>query len=167
MSYRVLMYIYRKEGTSPEQFREYYETKHVPLIRRLAGDNFPTSHTRNYIGFVPHENSNPAPAPTGTGGDERVRTAEKLMAGEAPAGEYIPMVLQGEPISFGWDVCTILECTNETHFRDFMAVLMDEDNAKALVEDEEVFMDRSKFEIVILGEKATTVNNNWTEKKAE
>ena len=52
MSYRVLMYIYRKEGTSPEQFKDYYESKHVPLIQLLSGDLFPTSHIRNYIGHV-------------------------------------------------------------------------------------------------------------------
>ncbi|SPN99928.1 uncharacterized protein DNG_02780 [Cephalotrichum gorgonifer] len=172
MSYSVLMYIYRKEGTSPEQFKQYYETKHVPVIQRLSGDLFPTLHSRHYIGYVPQSQSGSTPTPplaadtpTGTGGDERVRTAEKLLAGSASAGDHVPMVVQGQPADFGWDVCTILTYTNETHFREFMAVLMDEKNAKTLADDEEIFMDRSKFKAVILGENLTTVNHSWTEKK--
>lgn len=170
MSYSVLMYIYRKEGTSPEQFKDYYETKHVPVIQRLSGNLFPTSHSRHYIGYVPQAGSSPsstaADLSTGTGGDERVRTAEKLLAGSASAGDHVPMVVQGQPADFGWDVCTILTYTSETHFREFMAVLMDEKNAKTLADDEEVFMDRSKFNAVILGEELTTVNQSWSEKKA-
>lgn len=172
MSYSVLMYIYRKEGVSPEQFKEHYETKHVPIIQRLSGNLFPTSHSRHYMGYVPQGGATaghaPAAAdpPTDTGGDERVRTAEKLLAGSASAGEYVPMVVQGQPADFGWDVCTILTYTNEAHFREFMAVLMDEGNAKTLADDEEIFMDRSKFKAVILGENLTTVNHSWVEKKA-
>jgi hypothetical protein len=32
MSYRVLMFISRKDGTSPEEFKDYYEKSHVKLI---------------------------------------------------------------------------------------------------------------------------------------
>lgn len=171
MSYSVLMYIYRKEGTSPEQFKDYYETKHVPVIQRLSGSLFPTLHSRHYMGYVPQAGAGgPTPASvdasTSSGGDERVRTAEKLLAGSASAGDHVPMVVQGQPADFGWDVCTILTYTNETHFREFMAVLMDEKNAKILADDEETFMDRSKFKAVILGENLTTVNHSWTENKA-
>lgn len=170
MSYSVLMYIYRKEGTSPEQFKEYYETKHVPLIQRLSGDLFPTLHSRHYIGYIPQAGRCAASAATdssaNTGGDERVRTAEKLLAGIAPAGDHVPMVVQGQPADFGWDVCSIITYINEAHFREFMAVLMDQENAKALADDEEIFMNRSKFKAVIMGENLTTVNHSWAEKKA-
>jgi len=175
MSYSVLMQIYRKEGTTPEQFKEYYETKHVPVIQRISGDLFPTLHSRHYVGYVPQAaaatpNTDADPVPTNAdnsaGGDERVKTAAKLLAGSASAGEYVPMVVQGQPSDFGWDVCTVLTYASAAHFQAFMAVLMDEKNAKILADDEEHFMDRSKFRAVILGETLTTVNNNWSEKKS-
>ena len=71
------------------------------------------------------------------------------------------MVVQGAASHFDWDVCTILTYTNETHFREFMATLMNPANAKLLADDEEVFMDRSKFRAVILGENLVTVNEEW------
>ena len=170
MPYSVLVYIYRKKGTSPKQFKEHYETKHVPIIQRLSGNLFPMSHSRHYMAYVPQTGSTPASAAVdpsaGTGGDERVGTAERLLAGSTSVGAYVPMVVQGQPADFGWDVCTIATYTNETHFREFMAVLMDEKNAKILTDDEEVFTDRSKFKAVILGENLTTVNHSWSEKKA-
>lgn len=37
----------RREGTTPEQFREHYEQVHAPLIMGHYGDLF-TSYTRNF-----------------------------------------------------------------------------------------------------------------------
>jgi hypothetical protein len=73
------------------------------------------------------------------------------------------MVVMGTPADFDWDVCSIITYTNETHFREFMAVLMEEKAAKTLAEDEEIFMDRSKFRAVILGDVQKTTNDRWTE----
>ena len=41
MVYNILMFAYRKPGTTPEHFRTYYDTVQVPLIRELAGAAFP------------------------------------------------------------------------------------------------------------------------------
>lgn len=175
MSYNVLMQLYRKEGTTPEHFKAYYETTHVPVIQRLSGDLFPTSHSRHYIAYVPQATSTPTmshPAPgteadatggRGGGGDQRVKAAAKLLSGSVSAGDSVPMVVQGQPKDFGWDVCTVLRFGSAKHFQAFMAVLMDEENAKVLAEDEEKFMDRSKFKCVILGETLTTLNERWEE----
>lgn len=32
-----------------EEFKDYYENKHLPMARSLIGDRFPKSHVRNYI----------------------------------------------------------------------------------------------------------------------
>ena len=39
--------IYRKPGTTPEHFRNHYETKHVPFVKRLMGKDL-NRYIRNY-----------------------------------------------------------------------------------------------------------------------
>lgn len=45
--YKVLAFIRRKPGLSPDRFREYYETQHVPLIERLTPPM--AAYKRNYL----------------------------------------------------------------------------------------------------------------------
>jgi hypothetical protein len=165
MPYCVVMYVYRKKGTSPEQFKEYYETTHVPCIQRLSGHLFPTSHVRHYIGYMPQAVTS-QPNTTGstgsTGGDHRVEAAFDLLEGSA-SSPNVPIVVMGQPADFEWDACSIITYTNEIHFREFMAVLTDEGNAKILAEDEERFMDRARFQAVILGDVRQTINDSWEE----
>jgi hypothetical protein len=49
MPYAVLIFGTRKAGLSPEEFKDYYENKHIPLVKSLTGDQFPKSNTRHYI----------------------------------------------------------------------------------------------------------------------
>ena len=35
--YRVLFAMYRKEGSSPEDFAAHYRDTHIPITRRFAG----------------------------------------------------------------------------------------------------------------------------------
>jgi len=49
MPYSVLIFGIRKAGLSPEEFKDYYENKHIPLLKSLLGDQFAKSHTRYYI----------------------------------------------------------------------------------------------------------------------
>lgn len=49
MQIRILIFLARKQGTTPEFFKNYMETKHVPLIRSITGSHFALSHTRNYL----------------------------------------------------------------------------------------------------------------------
>lgn len=41
MTYSVLIFAYRKPGTTPEQFRAHYEGKHVPLVKEIGGEYVP------------------------------------------------------------------------------------------------------------------------------
>lgn len=41
-------FLNRKEGISVEEFRNYYENIHTPLLVRLFGPAFPTAHRRHY-----------------------------------------------------------------------------------------------------------------------
>lgn len=38
MTYSVLIFAYRKLGTTPEQFRAHYEGKHMPLVKEIGGE---------------------------------------------------------------------------------------------------------------------------------
>jgi uncharacterized protein (TIGR02118 family) len=44
---KMVFFFTRKAGLTPEQFREYYETKHVPLALSLLP--FFADYTRNYV----------------------------------------------------------------------------------------------------------------------
>lgn len=48
MAFRAMLVIFRKPDISPEAFKEHYEEIHVPLLKSLAGNEFP-KHTRNYV----------------------------------------------------------------------------------------------------------------------
>jgi uncharacterized protein (TIGR02118 family) len=45
---KIVIFIKRRDGLSREQFVDYYEKRHVPLIRKLVG-GFLEGYTRNYI----------------------------------------------------------------------------------------------------------------------
>lgn len=48
MPNRLIILAVRKEGMSFENFREHYETVHIPLMQKLGGKLFPISHHRRY-----------------------------------------------------------------------------------------------------------------------
>lgn len=68
MAYTVLMFVYRKAGTTPDQFKQHYEQSHVPLMKTLAGEAFPLHHTRRYIQRQADEDENVGAANTGDTG---------------------------------------------------------------------------------------------------
>lgn len=44
-----ILFISRKDGMSPDEFKEYYESKHIPLVESLVPMNLVTSYTRNFV----------------------------------------------------------------------------------------------------------------------
>lgn len=47
--FQLLMFGRRKEGLTPDQYRDHYENVHIPLMRNLTGDTFPLTHERHYV----------------------------------------------------------------------------------------------------------------------
>lgn len=47
--FTTIVFVTRKPGLSPAEFKDYYENTHVPLLQSLAGSLFPISHTRHYL----------------------------------------------------------------------------------------------------------------------
>lgn len=52
MTYTIVDLIRRKQDITPEQFRNYYNNVHVPLLKLLMGDTFPLTHTRHYVSRI-------------------------------------------------------------------------------------------------------------------
>lgn len=136
MVYSVLIFAYRKPGTTPEQFKAHYENSHVPLVRKLAGAHFPLAHTRRYI----HRSQGQAESST-----ERNATT--------PAS-----VLIGSQADFDYDAFAELVFKDETAFQTFMGVMQKPENAAEVAADEEQFLDRSKMTVVLVGDTTTMTN---------
>lgn len=49
MTYRLLIFLHRKPGTTHAEFRDHYERVHIPLTRELTGSSFPSLHARRYV----------------------------------------------------------------------------------------------------------------------
>ncbi|KAI1404956.1 EthD domain-containing protein [Hypoxylon fuscum] len=133
MTYSVLVFAYRKPGTTPEQFKAHYEGSHVPLLRELAGPHFPLSHTRRYI----HR--------SGGQGEGTKRNAT------TPAS-----VLIGSQEDFDYDAFAELNFEDATAFQTFFGVMQQPDIAAKVAADEEHFLDRSRMPVVVLGETNVT-----------
>lgn len=47
--FQLLMFGRRKEGLTPDQYRDHYENVHIPLMLNLTGSTFPLTHERHYV----------------------------------------------------------------------------------------------------------------------
>lgn len=122
------MYLWRLPTLSPTSFRTHYETVHLPLVRSLAGEAFPTHHKRIYTARAaepPHE-------------------AQTLpLPGRDPA--------QSKRF-FDWDVVVEMSFETPEKMQEMLGAVMREDVAKKLREDEERFLDQGRAEVVIVEE---------------
>ncbi|KAL0931205.1 uncharacterized protein CTRU02_213940 [Colletotrichum truncatum] len=55
MTFRMLLFLHRKEGITHAEFKDHYEYVHVPLTRELTGSLFPLLHSRKYIERSPDD----------------------------------------------------------------------------------------------------------------
>ncbi|ROW11983.1 hypothetical protein VPNG_05169 [Cytospora leucostoma] len=133
MTYSVLIFAYRKPGTTPEQFRAHYEGSHVPLVKEIAGEHFPLSHTRRYL----H------------------RTESKVEDTERNANSPAT-VLSGTQAEFDYDAIAELTFADAGAFQTFFGLVQQPENAARIAADEEKFLDRSKVPVVVLGETLVT-----------
>jgi hypothetical protein len=89
-----LIFVTRKPTLSPDAFKDYYENKHIPLLRSLAGPIFPISHTRRYLA------RDPTPP------------------------DYPPRVILGNPDGFDYDAFAEATFENEDMLREFQKVMV-------------------------------------------
>ncbi|KAI0553954.1 EthD domain-containing protein [Xylaria curta] len=134
MPYSVLIFAYRKPGTTPEQFKAHYEGSHVPLVRELARASFPLSHARRYL----HRSENQADSNT-------VRNLS------TPA-----TVLIGTQDDFDYDAIAELTFEDAAAFQTFFGRMQQPEIAAKIAADEEKFLDRTRMPVVVLGDTTET-----------
>ncbi|KAJ5992800.1 hypothetical protein N7451_008524 [Penicillium sp. IBT 35674x] len=135
MPSKILAHAYRKPGVSTEDFKKHYEA-HVDLIKRLSGDDFPLSHKRTYI----------------------VRqTVDVVPEGATSSNATTPaVVLVGQQSEFDFDAYAELTFTDEQALHAFVQKIRAPEAADQIAADEELFLDRSKFAVVVLGDVSET-----------
>ncbi|KAI1113886.1 EthD domain-containing protein [Nemania sp. NC0429] len=136
MPYSALVFVYRKAGTTPEQFKAYYDEIHVPLLLELTGSTFPLAHKRHYIqrqSGQKQDDQDTARNPT------------------TPATVHV-----GTQEDFDYDVIVELTFEDESAYHTFFGVMRQPENAAKIVADEEMFIDRSRLIIVGVGSTVTT-----------
>ena len=119
MSFSVLVFLWRKPGLTPGEFKDYYEAKHLPLFASLAGSLYPKSHARIYpTRQLAAEN---------TGSDnDNIR--------------YPATVFQGNADTFDFDVVVTMVFESEEAFRHFLARITAPEVAEKIRADEENFL---------------------------
>ncbi|KAI1128711.1 EthD domain-containing protein [Nemania abortiva] len=130
MTYSVLVFLSRKPGTTPEQFRDYYAGSHMPMFRKLAGIHFPARHIQRYIHRTATSSDSNTPRNSST-----------------PASVFL-----GTQADFDYDVVVTLEFKDEATFQAHLDYIQQPDIAAIIAADEERFLDRSQTRAAVLGE---------------
>ncbi|KAJ2997229.1 hypothetical protein NUW58_g714 [Xylaria curta] len=130
MTYSLLVFLSRKPGTTPEQFRKYYADSHLPMVRQLTGSHFPILHTQRYV----HR--------TETSGDGNTQRNPSTPA----------TIFLGKQSDFDYDVVVTLEFKDAAAFNAHYEYVQQPDIAAKIVADEERFLDRSQTLTAVLGD---------------
>jgi hypothetical protein len=127
MTFSFLLFITRKPTLSPAEFKTHWDTKHIELLKAIAGDAFPLTHTRRYIARTNQNDAWPA------------------------------AVLVGAQQDFTYDGIAELVFPDEAAFQTFFGVVSEPGAAARIAADEEAFIVRGEMRAVVLGETAVTV----------
>ena len=123
MTFTVLLVLYRKPSLAPAAFRAHYETRHLPLLRELAGPTFPLRHVRHYVA-----------------------------RDEDRAPDYPATALIGAPSDFAYDALTELVFADAAAFAEFSTTTGTPEARARLAEDEAEFMAEGTMRAVVVGE---------------
>lgn len=170
MTYSVLIFTYRKPGTTPEQFRAHYESSHVPLIKEIVGKYvkyfvqglslFSVSAAASFHGHTVlttalsvrkrpsgHQLTptleNPRHFPLSHTRRYIHRTVGKAEGTERNA-KSPASVLMGTQADFEYDALAELTFPDAGAFQTFFSIAQQPKNAARIAADEEKFLDRSK-----------------------
>ncbi|KAF1947663.1 hypothetical protein EJ02DRAFT_1484 [Clathrospora elynae] len=129
MTYTVVLFITRNPDLNFEQFRDYYEYKHIPLSHSLLAAHWPIDFKRRYL----------------------ARITRKGFGGPANP-DRPPLMLRGEMNELDCDCIAEMSFSNEAHFQCFYKKVYEKENAAILVKDEERFMEQGKMQVIVVGE---------------
>ncbi|KAJ0165226.1 hypothetical protein CTA2_11953 [Colletotrichum tanaceti] len=96
MAYRLLLFLYRKDGITHAEFRDHYEYIHIPLTRELTGSLFPSLHARRYIERSPDGGANVLVGDKSAAGDECDAVVEIAFRDEEAARAFFAATNNGE-----------------------------------------------------------------------
>jgi hypothetical protein len=136
MTFNVIAHVWRKPGTTMEEFAEYYENKHIPLIYDLAGSKFPLHHIRHYV-----RRNSPDPA---------------ITTGELSNLQTFATLFKDKPDGVDYDVMVEMAFEDKAAWEAFVGVFALPDAAAKLAEDEAKFVDGSKTSIFLVSHTATS-----------
>ncbi|KAL2867519.1 EthD domain-containing protein [Aspergillus lucknowensis] len=128
MTFTIAVFVTRKPGLTPSDFRNHWENKHIPLLQRLGGSLFPLNHSRHYL------------------------AREETVDGDGGYCDFPVTPLVGESADFTYDGFAVVTFASESAFRGFLSVMISDE----VQEDEERFTDREKMRAVVLGEVRVT-----------
>jgi hypothetical protein len=133
MTYSILLFVTRRPGSTPEQFKDHYENVHLPLAQKLCGTaHWPIKFTRRYIARITRR---------GFGG---------------PANpDNPPLLLRGDAQDIDYDCIADMTFESETAFQAFYRKIYERDVAKVLAADEKLFLEVGKTRVVVVGETVT------------
>ena len=126
MAFTILLFVSRNPTLTPAEFMNYWDNNHVKLLKSIAGDKFPITHTRRYIARA--ENNKAWPA----------------------------SVLLGTQDDFTYDGIAELTFSDEAAFQSFYTLFTEPETAAKIAADEEVFAVRETLKAVVLGEVSVT-----------
>ena len=136
MPYVVLFFVTRKAGMSPADFKNHFETSHIPLMQSLTGPHFPRTHVRRYI-----QQTDGSPSST------------DLDVGYA---NYPAIVLVGTEADFEFDAFAELVFEDKAASDKFFELINAKEALETRVKEEEMFLDRSKIKAIVVGDVITT-----------
>ncbi|KAJ4333145.1 hypothetical protein N0V95_009499 [Ascochyta clinopodiicola] len=133
MTYTILLFVTRNPTLSPEQFKQHYETVHIPLAQRLCAGAWPDKFTRQYL----------------------ARITRKGFGGPANP-DRPPLLLRGDAQDIDYDCVSEMTFASEPAFHAFYKRVYDKDVAAKLAADEKSFLELGKTRVVVVGETVST-----------
>lgn len=146
MPFTILLYSFRKPGTTPTSFKTHYESQHIPLLKSLTGTHFPKSHKRFYI-----QRTDSTDTASTTDQNSSSTTNDPHQNDNYPA-----TVLVGTQPDFPYDALAELTFDDAAKFHTFMDMVSRDEAKELIARDEEMFLDRGRMTAVVVGETVVT-----------
>jgi hypothetical protein len=139
MTFTVMLFVTRSPHLTFDEFQDYYEHKHIPLVYSLVSDVWPATFNRKYF----------------------ARVSRKGFGGPANP-DRPPLTLRGNVDELDCDCIAEMTFSCEKVFRKFYKKIYEKEIAAILAEDENNFLKRGRTRAVVIGETWSTNSDGLT-----
>ena len=136
MTYTVIILLTRKASLTPDEFKDYFENKHLPLVKGIFGPLCPKPNRRFYLARAASDNS-----------DNMAQTPS------------LPQLVKGDPHTIDFDCISELEWKDEKAFKEFYEMMNRPEIAAQLRPELEKFIGGEK--VLVIGEVVDTLPSGW------